>query len=48
MVGVDGYQPPEILALELHDALHAFGEITGETTPDEILEQIFSKFCVGK
>ena len=40
--------PPEFLALELREALHAIGEITGETTPDEVLEQIFSKFCVGK
>lgn len=48
MVGFDDNQPTEILALELREALHALGEITGETTPDEILEQIFSRFCVGK
>ena len=48
VVGVNDKQPPEFLALELREALHALGEITGETTPDEILEQIFSKFCVGK
>jgi tRNA modification GTPase len=39
---------PEFLSLELREALSALGEITGETTPDEILDQIFSKFCIGK
>ncbi len=39
---------PEILALDLRDALHALGEITGETAPDEILDLIFSRFCIGK
>jgi tRNA modification GTPase len=39
---------PEFSALELRDALEALGEITGETTPGEVLEKIFSRFCVGK
>ncbi|MFA5516801.1 MAG: tRNA uridine-5-carboxymethylaminomethyl(34) synthesis GTPase MnmE [Desulfuromonadales bacterium] len=39
---------PEILALELRGVLAALGEITGETAPDEILETIFSRFCIGK
>lgn len=39
---------PEFLALELQQALDAVGEITGETTPDDILEAIFSSFCIGK
>lgn len=38
----------EFVALELRDALHALGEVTGETTPDDILDQIFSRFCIGK
>jgi len=40
--------PLECLAVELRDALAALGQITGETTPDEILEQIFGRFCIGK
>ncbi|MEJ2475899.1 MAG: tRNA uridine-5-carboxymethylaminomethyl(34) synthesis GTPase MnmE [Desulfobacterales bacterium] len=40
--------PLECLALELRDALAALGQITGETTPDDILNQIFSRFCIGK
>ena len=33
---------------DLEDALDALGEITGEVTSDDILENIFSNFCVGK
>ena len=40
--------PRECLAMDLREALGALGRITGETTPDEILEQIFSRFCIGK
>jgi tRNA modification GTPase len=39
---------PEFLALELRDALQALGEITGETTPEDLLDTIFAAFCVGK
>jgi tRNA modification GTPase len=38
----------EIILLRLHGALHALGEITGETLTDDILGQIFSTFCIGK
>jgi tRNA modification GTPase len=38
----------ELLAADLRDALQAVGEVTGETTPDEILDLIFQRFCVGK
>jgi tRNA modification GTPase len=40
--------PLECLAFELREVLTALGQITGETTPDAILEQIFSRFCIGK
>ena len=39
---------PELLALELREALQAIGEITGETTPEEVLARIFASFCIGK
>lgn len=39
---------PEYIASDLRMALDILGEITGETTPDDILNQIFSGFCVGK
>ena len=39
---------PEFLALEAREALQALGEITGETTPEDLLDIIFSSFCIGK
>lgn len=45
---VEACEPFECLAMELREALAALGQITGETTPDELLEQIFSRFCIGK
>lgn len=38
----------EIVLVGLHNALRFLGEITGETTTEEILGQIFSTFCIGK
>jgi tRNA modification GTPase len=38
----------ELVLVGLHHALRFLGEITGETTPDEILGQIFATFCIGK
>ncbi len=33
---------------DLEDALASLGEVTGEVSPDDVLENIFSRFCVGK
>ena len=38
----------EIVLVGLHSALQFLGEITGETTRDDILVEIFSTFCIGK
>jgi tRNA modification GTPase len=40
--------PLEILALDLRCAIDALGEITGETTAEDILDRIFGQFCIGK
>jgi tRNA modification GTPase len=40
--------PLDLLAVDLADALDALGEITGEVTSEEILQRVFSRFCVGK
>ena len=38
----------EIVLVGLHGALKFLGEITGETTTEDILSEIFSTFCIGK
>ncbi|MCG8379804.1 MAG: tRNA uridine-5-carboxymethylaminomethyl(34) synthesis GTPase MnmE [Proteobacteria bacterium] len=38
----------EIIAEELRQSLNGFDEITGKTTTDDILGEIFSRFCIGK
>jgi len=38
----------ECIALELKKALEILGEITGENAQEEVLNAIFSKFCIGK
>ncbi len=40
--------PHEMLLLDLYGALHALDGITGATTADDILNRIFSTFCIGK
>ena len=38
----------DLIAIDIRKALHHLGEITGEVTTDEILENIFANFCIGK
>ncbi len=38
----------ELVLSGLYDGLRFLGEITGETTPDDVLSQIFATFCIGK
>jgi tRNA modification GTPase len=38
----------ELVLVGLHNALKFLGEITGETTTEDILDEIFSTFCIGK
>jgi len=40
--------PHEMLLLDLYNALRPLNAITGETTVEDILTQIFSTFCIGK
>lgn len=39
---------PEFLSLDLRVAIDAIGEITGQTTTEDILNRIFDEFCIGK
>jgi tRNA modification GTPase len=46
--GVDAGASPDAIALDLQDAVNALGEITGEVSSADVLETMFSRFCVGK
>lgn len=45
---VDNPITSDFLAMDIKQALHYLGEIVGEVTTDDLLENIFSKFCIGK
>ena len=38
----------ELILVSLHNALKYLGQITGETTTEDILSQVFATFCIGK
>ena len=46
--GMDNGLPSDLLSEEIRQVIYHLGTITGEITTDEILGQIFSKFCIGK
>jgi tRNA modification GTPase len=45
---IDRDDSPECLAMELRAALHCVGEIIGTVTSEDILDQVFRDFCIGK
>jgi tRNA modification GTPase len=48
LAALDEGQPPDICAFELRSALEALGLIRGRTASEDILNEIFSRFCLGK
>jgi tRNA modification GTPase len=40
--------PPELVAVDLRAALQALAEITGEEVGEDMLDELFSRFCIGK
>jgi len=47
-VSLRNHDPQEITALSLREALDALGEVVGIVSTDDILDRIFSQFCIGK
>lgn len=45
---MDGGMPIDMVFVDLQDAIGALGEVTGETVQEEVVDKIFSEFCVGK
>jgi len=48
LTGLETGVTGDFLAMDIRQALHHLGEITGEVTTDDLLENIFSRFCIGK
>ncbi|MBS1503938.1 MAG: tRNA uridine-5-carboxymethylaminomethyl(34) synthesis GTPase MnmE, partial [Bacteroidetes bacterium] len=48
LTGIDTQVTSDFLAMDIKQALHYLGEITGAVTTDDLLDNIFSKFCIGK
>lgn len=46
--GLDNNIPEDLIAIDIRQAIHYLGEITGEITTDELLGNIFRNFCIGK
>ncbi len=46
--GLQEGMPGDCLAVDLRQAITALGEVTGEDVTEQVLEQIFSRFCLGK
>jgi len=46
--GLETNLPTDLIATDIRSALHHLGEITGEVTTEDILGNIFGKFCIGK
>lgn len=47
-MGLDNGLPGDLLAPDIRRALHYLGEITGQVSNEDMLDYIFSKFCIGK
>ncbi|RYY21236.1 MAG: tRNA uridine-5-carboxymethylaminomethyl(34) synthesis GTPase MnmE, partial [Sphingobacteriaceae bacterium] len=48
LYGMENPVTSDFLAMDIKQALYYLGEITGAVTTDDLLENIFSKFCIGK
>ena len=48
LAGLSTALAPDLLVIEIQEALDALGEIVGATTTEDVLDRIFSRFCLGK
>jgi tRNA modification GTPase len=47
-VGLGQGATPDLLAVDLGEAVYLLGQVTGETASEELLDTIFAQFCIGK
>ncbi|NLC07686.1 MAG: tRNA uridine-5-carboxymethylaminomethyl(34) synthesis GTPase MnmE [Syntrophomonadaceae bacterium] len=48
LMAMEEQLPSEFVLIDLNEALESLGEITGESISDQVLDRIFSEFCIGK
>ncbi|HRS01172.1 MAG TPA: tRNA uridine-5-carboxymethylaminomethyl(34) synthesis GTPase MnmE, partial [Bacteroidota bacterium] len=48
LISIEANMGNEFIAMDIRSALNHLGELTGEVYNEEILNNIFSKFCIGK
>ena len=48
IISLESDMPPDLVSVDLRISLDALGDIVGKTTTEDILDRIFSQFCVGK
>ena len=48
LAAAESHLPYDCIMIDLRNAAEYLGEITGEAVRDEIINEIFSKFCIGK
>jgi tRNA modification GTPase len=45
---ITNHRPPDLVAVDVQDAIDHIGEVTGAITNDDVLDRVFSEFCIGK
>ena len=48
IASLNTYFEPDIISIDLENAAEALGEITGQTVNEEVIDNIFKNFCIGK
>ena len=38
----------DVIAIDVNDAMASLGELTGQTVSEQVIDEVFEKFCVGK
>jgi tRNA modification GTPase len=46
--GIEGGAPQDLIAIDVRGAIMALGEVSGQQVSEEVIEQVFQNFCVGK
>jgi len=48
LITIETKMPEDFISMDLQEANDSLGEITGDSVDEEIIDRIFTKFCLGK